>query len=74
MEAITELNNLAAQVQEAQKTSANIGTMLPVYNELAGYPGVLLEPSRVLRKEGLLALHTTSPDVKENLLFEEKTF
>jgi hypothetical protein len=29
-EAIAELNNLAVQVQEAQKTSANIGTMLPL--------------------------------------------
>jgi hypothetical protein len=61
---VAELNKLGAELQEAQKVSTNIGTMLGVYNELAGFQGTLLEPSRVLRKEGTLEHHFMTADGK----------
>ncbi len=62
---VSELNKLCVELQEAQKVSMNIGTMLGVYNELAGFQGTLLEPARVLRKEGTLEHHFTTADGKQ---------
>ncbi len=64
-EVLVELNKLGVELQAAQKVSANIGTMLGCYNELSGFAGTLLEPSRVLRKEATLEYHFTTADGKQ---------
>ena len=59
-----ELSKLVDELQEAQIVSNNIGTMLPVHNELSGFTQTLLEPSRVLRKETMLECHFTTAEGK----------
>lgn len=61
---IAELSSLIEELQEAQTVSNNIGTMLGVYNELSGFPGTLLEQSRVLRAEKMIEHQFTTPDGK----------
>lgn len=38
-DAIDELRKLSVELQESQKVSSNISTMLGAFNELAGFPG-----------------------------------
>lgn len=58
VDCIDQLRRLAEELQQAQKESSNISTMLGVFNELAAYTGgTLLEPSRVLRREASLTVH-----------------
>ncbi len=64
MEAVDEMRKLVTELQDSQRVSTNISTMLGVFNELSGSPGPLLDPARVLRREAALNVHFVTPDGK----------
>ena len=53
-EAVNNLNTESNEFSKSSTISFNIGTILPVWNILSGYPGELLVGHRILRHKGSL--------------------
>eukprot|EP01091_Cochliopodium_minus_P009293 TRINITY_DN2259_c0_g1_i1.p1 TRINITY_DN2259_c0_g1~~TRINITY_DN2259_c0_g1_i1.p1 ORF type:complete len:1030 (-),score=301.04 TRINITY_DN2259_c0_g1_i1:31-3120(-) len=61
-EAINFLNTEAGEFSKSSQTSFNIGTVLPLWNILSGYPGELLVNHRTLVHKGTLSRITETPE------------